>query len=420
MKKTFLLIFITLLCDSCATVQTPKPTIFEMPFADSLASKDFDFLKDYVGNKKVVMLGESIHLTSEFSKVRKVIIENLHNANGFDLLLFEGSPIEFWIAQEDFNKSNKGLDAVRDFQKTALFGLWQTDEINSVLKAALSTRSAQNPLYISSYDVQIGQGRQFTQGKNVFAEFVKRLKSRNIKMKSSEEKQILFLDNLVSCKRKKFPSSTDNYQKATTSIDHLKKAISKVKSRDSLNPHEQVLEMLPQLLGFSLEFCREANSSQRNYTEVRDEWASKQFLSILNRIGKKTIVWAHSGHVRLGPSRNGRMSFGAYTKKQLGDDVFAIDMTANTGSAVAFMDASGNEIELTEKPLLPVEKLSLESKMSPLSRSDFFLPVKGNEGFLTSKESTRSEPDGLGPLDALKDFDGYYFVQKISPPKLNL
>jgi erythromycin esterase len=396
------------------------PSFIQMPSADSLSPKDFGFLKEYVRNKRVVMLGESIHLTSEFSKVRRVAIDNLHNAHEFDLLLFEGSPIEFWVAQEDFNKSDKGLGAVREFQKTALFGLWQTEEINAVLKDALSPQSAPNPLDISSYDVQIGQGRQFSQGQNVFAEFIKRIKSRNVTMVPSEEKDIMFLDNLVSCKRKKFPVSNGDYRKARESIDRLKEIVSRAKLRDSSSTHENVLEMLPQLLGFSLEFCREVNLSQRNYTEVRDEWASKQFILLVNRIGKKTIVWAHSGHVRLGPGQNGRMSFGAYAKKHLADEIFSICMTANIGSAIAFMDASGNEIDLTERPLLPIEKLSLESKMSHLSQKDLFLPVKGNDGFLTSNETSRSEPDGFASLDALKDFDAYYFVQKISPPKLQL
>lgn len=410
----------SLITTSCATHQkSTKPTFFEMPSADFLSAKDLNFMKNYIGAKKVVMLGESIHLTSEFSKVRKAAIENLHE-DGFDLLLFEGSPIEFWIAQEDFVKSNKGRNAVRDFQKTALFGLWQTEEITAVLQQVLSTQSTENSLYVSSYDVQIGQGRQFAQGKNVFAEFIKRMKSRKIKMTSSEEKQVLFLDNLISCKRKKFPSSNDDYKKAAASINQLKMSVSKSKNRSLLKVHEDVLEMLPQFLGFSLDFCREVNSSQRNYTEVRDEWASKQFMFQLNQIGKKTIIWAHSGHVRLGPTRNGRMSFGAYIKKDLNDDVFAIHMTANTGSAIAFMDASGNEIELVEKPLLSLTNFSLEKKISFLSQRDFFLPVKGNEWFFSQNETTRSEPDGLSPLDAVKDFNAYYFVQKISPPKLQL
>lgn len=391
-----------------------------MPIVNSLTPTNFDILKNYVNSKKVVMLGESIHLTSEFSTVRKSIIENLYDNEGFELLLFEGSPIEFWIAEEDFIKSHTKSETVQNFQKTALFGLWQTEEIKSVINQTLATQSTEKPMYISSYDVQIGQGRRFVQGLSVFEEFIKLMNLRGLKFKPSEKKQILFLDNLVSCKRKNFPSSSSDFEKANAHIDQLNTLIKKVKSPSLLKIHDDFLKMLPQFLKYSLNFCREATSSKRNYTEIRDEWASKQFMAQMNSIQKKTIIWAHSGHVRLGQNKNGRLSFGSYAKKQFGDEIFSLLLTANTGSATAFMDASGNEIELTEKPLLSTKDLSLERKLSQLSRSDVFIPVKGNESFFTSKETTRSEPDGLGLIDALIDFDGYYLVQKINPPKLNL
>lgn len=409
-------------CGSCNTVPiTPSARILEMPSVDSLSARDFDFLNKVLAHKKVVLLGESIHLTSEFSKVRRVMIENLHRSNGFNLLLFEGSPLEFWIAQEDFNQSDKGDNAVLAFQKTALFDLWQTNEINLVLRDALASSPKSEPLFVSSYDVQIGQGRRFTQGASVFREFVERLKARRAKMTASVEKNILSLDRLAFCKKKKFPASKDEFEQAMLSISQLEKIVSNLKVEKHADPHDTILTMLPQLLTYSLEFCREVNSSQRNYTELRDEWASKQFISLTSRLGLKSIVWAHSNHVRLGPGPNGRTSLGGYVKRKLGEDVFALTMVANKGSAIAFMDASGNEIEWIEKPLLHTEKLTFETKLGAVGATrDFYLPTAGNKGFLTQRETTRFETEIAVPLDPLVDYDAYYFVQEVHPPALNL
>lgn len=417
-----LMIFGLPLFTSCATNQvSQKPMFYKMSPASEIQPKDMDSVRSSVGNRSIVMLAESIHLTSEFSIVRRNIIQNLYDQNGFELLLFEGSPIEFWIAQDQYLTSDKTDVAVNEFQKTALFGLWQTKEINELLSAALKTQNSDKPMYISSYDVQIGQGRRFTQGKGVFDEFIKRLKAHKMKLSKSEENEVLFLNNLVSCKRKKFPASGSDVKRVESSLKTLDLVVSRTKSGSSLQMHELFLKRVPKFLNYTLEFCREANSSTRNYTEIRDEWASKQFLTQINDLGRKTIVWAHSGHIRLEPSKSGRMSFGAFVRRQLGKDIFALHFTARSGSAIAFMDADGNEIELIEKALRPIESVSLEKKLSLLdNQADLFIPVEGNEGFLGSSETTRSEPDGIGPINPIKDFDGYYLIKEIKPPKLKM
>src|SRR4029453_9161169 len=100
MKSGFLL-SVLLLAASCSTsppapnVETEKRDwIVDFPPAASLSSTDFDPVRMAVGKKSIVMLGESIHLTSEFSRVRDMLIRNLHENADFNLLLFEGSPIE--------------------------------------------------------------------------------------------------------------------------------------------------------------------------------------------------------------------------------------------------------------------------------------------------------------------------------------
>src|SRR5688500_13657126 len=98
--------------------------LFELPPASSLSSSDLDPIRMAVGEKRVVMMGEAIHVTSELSRVRERLIRNLHESADFNLLLFEGSPVEFWIAEEEFLSSRPGLESAGDFQRTALFGIW--------------------------------------------------------------------------------------------------------------------------------------------------------------------------------------------------------------------------------------------------------------------------------------------------------
>lgn len=421
--RLFLLLIIISFLSACATTsQSTKPSIIELPDVQNIKNEDLEAVRTQIGNKRVVMLGESIHITSEFSKARNALIQNLHQQGSYSILLFEGSPIEFWIAQDEYFSSKRDEQAVADFQKTALFGLWQTPEIRSVIAYGLASQNIKNqsPLYISSYDVQIGQGRIFGSGKHqVLPEFVKRLKKMGSKLSQNEEKKVLSLENLVYCKRKKYPSNASDYEDSLSAIHLLKNKIEKV-NNIKMTAHRQFLSFIPDSLRLSLDFCKEINLSKRNYTEVRDQWASRQFQAMFDQTKDKVMVWAHSGHVRQGPTKDGRMSFGSYTRLALPNDIFSISFTAKAGSFVSFMDEKGNEIEqFTEKILLPVEKTSLEYKFSQLSNRDFFYLSKKSDKYFNDQETGRIE-DFIGPMRPYQDFDGYYFLQRVSAPRLLL
>ncbi len=237
-------------------------------------------------------------------------------------------------------------------------------------------------------------------------------------LNQNEEKKVLSLENLVYCKQKKYPVNGSNYIDSLSAINLLKNKIEKI-NKVKMTAHRQFLSFVPESLRFSLDFCKEINSSNRNYTEVRDEWASRQFQAILDKTQEKVMVWAHSSHVRQGPTKDGRMSFGAYTRLTRPDDIFSISFTAKEGSIISFMDEKGNETELAEKILIPVEKASLEYKFSLLSNRDFFYLSKKSDQYFNDQETARSE-NFIGIIHTYQDFDGYYYIQKVNAPRLLL
>jgi len=426
MKPGFLLSVLFLVA-SCTTAPAPavdtekKDWVVEFPSAASLSSTDFDPIRDVVGSRSIVMLGESMHLTSELSRVRDMLIRNLHENANFNLLLFEGSPIEFWIAEEEYlTSSRKDVLSGADLQKTALFRLWQSEEIRSAIDYALRTQSGvgSSDLYLSSYDVQMGQGRRFARDGAVFESLVRLLKKRYKRLSPADEESIVFLDGLVGCNRKGFPDSDEQYARAEDGIRTLTQVVAQSTKNDNSDYHEKVLALLPKVAGYSLEFCREIKDSKRTYSEVRDEWASKQFADLLSTLNAKTLVWAHSTHVRLSADKNGKMSFGAYVRNAFPDEIFAIHFTAGGGMAVAVTDAKGNEIEAVETPLLPLDKVSLEEKLFGLSEKDFFVVSKSFPARFKAEETTRREPAGVMVVDPRKDFDAYYFVREITAPHM--
>ena len=427
--KSGVLLSVLLLAASCSTSPSPpapnvetekRDWIVAFPPAASLSSTDFDPVRTAAGNKSIVMLGESIHLTSEFSRVRDMLIRNLHENADFNLLLFEGSPIEFWIAEEEYQSSKKDVLSGSDFQKTALFNLWQTEEIRSVIDYALRSQTGvgRSDLYVSSYDVQMGQTRRFARDRNVFEALVGLLKKRDKRLSRADEEAILPLDGLVACKGKGFPDSDEQYSQAEQAIERLSQVVLRSSHHDSNDLHERVLALLPKVAGYALEFCRAAKEGKRNYTEIRDEWASRQFADLFSTLNEKTVVWAHSNHVRQSARKGSQMAFGAYARSAFPEEIFAIHFTAGSGRAVAFTDAKGNEIEPVEAGLLPLDKVSLEEKLSGLGTTDFFVVSKNFPARFKDDETTRREPAGFMTIDPRKDFDAYYFLKEVTPPHL--
>src|SRR5262245_18317580 len=93
-----ILLFLALSSCSSPEVKAPDNTLVaELPPAASLNSSDLEAIRTAVEDKKIVMMGESLYMSSELPRTREKLVRNLHEAGDFSLLLFEGSPIEFWI-----------------------------------------------------------------------------------------------------------------------------------------------------------------------------------------------------------------------------------------------------------------------------------------------------------------------------------
>jgi len=410
---------------SCSKVPEPvtteeAETTFDFPGVATLGSSDLDPIRTAIGGKTLVMLGESIHLTGEFSRVRDMLIRNLHEYGEFNLLLFDGSPVEFWIAEEEYLASKKDVLSGADFQKNALLPLWQTDEIRSVVDYALRSQAGvgRGDLYLSSYDVRIGQGRRFVRGRGVFDTLIGLLKKRDKRISAADEEAIEFLEGLVSCESKDFPETDEQYSRAEQGISALSRVVTLTAKSAENDLHEKALAMLPKMAGYSLEFCREMREGTRDSSEARDDWASRQFIDIFSTMNQKALVWAHSAELRQFSDKGERMSFGGYARSAFPDEIFAIHFTAGSGRAIAFTDAKGAEIRPIETALLPLDRVSLEQKLSRLSSMDFFVASGSLPPDFGMAETTRWEPGGFISIDPRRDFDGYYFVRDITPPVL--
>jgi hypothetical protein len=70
-----------------------------VPIRSLVAAGDFSDLAplaDFVGNRRIVLLGESGHGVAEFNHLKVRLVKYLHEELGFDVVAFESSFYECW------------------------------------------------------------------------------------------------------------------------------------------------------------------------------------------------------------------------------------------------------------------------------------------------------------------------------------
>ncbi|MEO0463380.1 MAG: erythromycin esterase family protein [Pseudomonadota bacterium] len=110
---------------------------------------DLAFLKDQIGDKTIVQLGESSHGTREFNHVKTRLIKFLHQEMEFDVVAFESGFFDGYFV--DANRSSLSADAMRQF----IFAVWSTDEVFELFRYVKETQASDRPLRLAGFDVQI-------------------------------------------------------------------------------------------------------------------------------------------------------------------------------------------------------------------------------------------------------------------------
>jgi hypothetical protein len=96
------------------------------------------------------------HFTSLPSfRARLRVVQYLHEELGFDTLALEGSLTQTWLAQEHLYRSTDPARVARA-QEIAWFMLWRTPAMREVMAYVDATRTTPHPLYLTSFDIQVG------------------------------------------------------------------------------------------------------------------------------------------------------------------------------------------------------------------------------------------------------------------------
>lgn len=410
----------SLLGGASAAGLSPQPIDLAKPYQAS----DYRFLGAAVGARRVVALGESIHVTEEMPLVRLNMVRYLHEELGFDVLAFEGSLMDAWTAQEHaFSSSDAEAARAQMFTREALFGLWQTASMRQVIAYALSTQGSAHPLYLTSFDLQPGMARAYGgSAENSLAAFLATLHAFDSSVSDQQiHGWIKRLSPSLGCE-----SSATNREALLELEQWVEGPVAAAVSAQRPALHVAALKLVPAMLRARLQQCSDwvaANKSMTVYQQSRDALNAKLALALLAD-SPKQILWAHHSHIHYNSLGQSTPSMGQHLKDALGGQLYTVGVFALGGAAMDTSKAEAAEglgvvTALAARPLPNDARFSAEHALAGLSKDDFFVDLKAAPGEWTQVRFSRLETNGRMPTALSKDFDGAILLHQVRGAKLD-
>lgn len=377
------------------------------------APKGYDFaaIKEAIGDKRFVALGESTHGLGSYYSLKSELVKYLHQEMGFEVIAMEGGLGDIELAYNDIDTIPP--TSLRDY---TVFGNFRALEANPLFEYIKQTSTSKNPLKYTGYDTQASSNYLFTKlqrlihpydnqlADSLFVNMYKYQKSYQAGHEENEEKYIEY--------RNAFRNTSLALQKILQDND-------RAFQEEGVSEHELTI-MKRSLLMF-------AASTDLSYEErykssaLRDELMAANFEWLIKEVypNKKVIIWAHNGHVeKAGAEGNNIKWLGHSLSEHYGDDYYSLGLFAYEGEAYQFW---------TQKniPFHNSRENQLEQRIANTQKEIAFLPLNTqqpsvwNQWLFDVCEAYEVENGGVISFIPTKRFDAIISLRKGTPPTYN-
>ena len=393
---------------------------------DDYDRSDWEFLRDVIGDRRIVMLGESNHCVEEYSQAKFNMIRYLHEELGFDVLAFESYMLPAYLADLDLAATGSAESAA-----SSIYSMWNTVTVKRLFTYIKNTKSSSSPMHIAGIDMKIKPDEEQRETAFIYGIIERdtalagnylRAQSRfgsdiydrfqRGKIGSNDPLAIEFAAFYNS-----FPSELDGA--------YSRGALTGV-SADDVNFAGQIARILAVQPFYS-------NANQVERLALRDSLMADniEFLAEEMYRDEKIIVWAHNGHIARARSRAvlsdramfgiGRLAdellrirwMGEYVDARYGDDLYVMGLQMASGR---YKTIDGREQRVRPPHRDSVEYL-LKSSTAPASFLDFTRtvePVGAIWQGSPSKVLIEAYWYSIVPAD---QFDGVLVTTRATPPK---
>jgi erythromycin esterase len=121
-----------------------------VPRLDVYDRRDWEFLREVVGDRRIAMLGESNHCVEEYSQAKFNMIRYLHEELGFDVVAFESYMLPAHLSDVDLADGGSAESAT-----ASIYSMWNTPTVKNLLSYVKATKSSERPMHIAGIDMKI-------------------------------------------------------------------------------------------------------------------------------------------------------------------------------------------------------------------------------------------------------------------------
>lgn len=351
----------------------PKPSHAKLEASiDESDQLDLELLESWIGDSRIVSLGESSHGIGEFFSLKSSIVKHLHRHLNFEIVAIEGGFGDLnltWLQHQQLT--------AKQLRDQSLFGNFRNKEINPLFDYIKLESKEKSPLLLSGFDPQSSS-----------SQFENMLKSigeiRQWAMDVDQELSHYTIMFQATFKQ----DSSEFHQSKLRYLSALRKMRKDIKShqeeiKQELGYSDEQLLIILKTLDMKFHASNYSFAERMNEEwiprgiQLRDSIMAENVQWLIDSLypGKKIILWGHNGHLQSGPMNSLRTKWmGQYLKERFSEQYFSLGLFAYqgsvyqhwTGQSVHFKNDSVDMIEhCLTKGVRPIGLQHLKSKNAP-------------------------------------------------------
>ena len=389
-----------------------------IPIADDYA--DLQFLKDVIGNRRIVQIGESHHSVAEYGAVKTRLIKFLHEEMGFDVLAFESSIYECFAADL------RQMPAAEALFST-IFSVWAFEEVLPLFEYLKQTHSTARPLAFAGFDPQISSRSGVVTRPAFFQRVVGALDGAYAREVAQFDAQ--FVDRIQregpAYAREEEERLVSFYTRLANFFDTNRDALTEAFPGDA-SPlvAERVAWSSVRLAQLLSSYHKDPNDvTLQGHMAIRDRAMADNLTFLASTLypDKKIIVWAANIHVRHANEKTTWVfpTMGGWLEERFRDELYTIGLYPNRGTV-----PGGRSVFTID----PAEPGTMERLLSDAGTSQLFVDMLNqphHEGTrwmyepMLSRDASISGPQAMLPVQIVPrdQYDGLLFIDRVSAPR---
>ncbi|PEE39779.1 erythromycin esterase family protein [Bacillus pseudomycoides] len=315
------------------------------------SNEDLSFLKQTLQDKRIVLLGESTHGSTEMNQSKVRMIKYLHEEMGYDVIAFESG-----FAEANAVYQNIDDLTAEQAMKKAISGVWHTEDVEELFQYIKEQKEKGTPLILTGFDIQIPWSASSATFATFANEWISKLNPEIGKLLVEAEKEIVKYRSVSSYEEFQAMQKPllSKYERVKEFIQQHKKELQQVVPNASydVNLLEKTISIRIDTLKthISYEVKEKPVMDYTFYSRDQKMGQNLAWLSEMQFKNKKIIVWGHNYHIR---KQNSKMIMGfPYTKKYpnmidvlpkyLKDQMYSVGLYAYSGSS---LDDQNDKVE---------------------------------------------------------------------------